>query len=217
MRYLLALVLMVPAFAQQPDQPSKADDKTAQAPAKTDSQAAQEPAKTEDKAASAAPSPAPSGEEWFTGSVDFGYRWLTGVNGSFPEYRSVVNLGQGLKLNGLDFTITDPKKRLFDRLDASAYGWGGDPYNTARLNAHKQGVYDFTFDYRNMAYFDAVPSYANPLAPARLQRAIVRYPPADHDRRARPAAREAHHSLSGIRPEFGIRKRHRRLGPGQQR
>jgi hypothetical protein len=157
---------MVPAFAQQPDQPSKADDKTAQAPAKTDSQAAQEPAKTEDKAASAAPSPAPSGEEWFTGSVDFGYRWLTGVNGSFPEYRSVVNLGQGLKLNGLDFTITDPKKRLFDRLDASAYGWGGDPYNTARLNAHKQGVYEFTFDYRNMAYFNAVPSYANPLAPA---------------------------------------------------
>jgi hypothetical protein len=159
-------MLMVPAFAQQADPPSKADDKTAQAPAKTDDKAAQEPAKTEDKTATPAASPAPSGEQWFTGSVDLGYRWLTNVNGNFPEYRSVVNLKDGLILNGLDFTITDPKRRLFDRVDANAYGWGGDPYNTARLNARKQGVYDFTFDYRNIAYFDAVPSYANPVAPA---------------------------------------------------
>jgi len=142
---------MVPAIAQQPDPQSKTDDKSAQAPAKTDEKAA---------------SPAPAGEQWLTGSVDFGYRWLTDIRGSFPEYRSVVNLGEGPKLNGLDFTIIDPKKRLFDRLDANAYGWGGDPYNTAHLNARKQGDYDFTFDYRNIAYFDAVPSYANPFAPA---------------------------------------------------
>ena len=34
----------------------------------------------------------------------------------------MVNLGEGLRLNGLDFTITDPKKRLFDRVDANASG-----------------------------------------------------------------------------------------------
>jgi hypothetical protein len=178
MRFLLALLLLVPAFAQQADKPAQGGDSTAQAlaqmdapsaqaPAKTDApdaQAAPAPAKTEQTAA-AAPSPAPSSEAWFTGSVDLGYRWLTGPNGSFPEYRSVVNLGEGLRMNGLDFTIIDPKKRLFDRLDANGSGWGGDPYNTARLNARKQGVYDFTFDYRNIAYFDAVPAYANPLAP----------------------------------------------------
>ena len=91
---------------------------------------------------------------------------MIGNSGNLPEYRSVVNLGQGLILNGLDFTITDPKKRLFDRLDASAFGWGGDPYETARLNVRKHAVYNLLFDYRNIALFDAVPSYANPVAPA---------------------------------------------------
>ena len=47
------------------------------------------PAKADDKAAS----PAPSSEQWFTGSFDFGYRWVSDVRGNFPTYRSVVNLG----------------------------------------------------------------------------------------------------------------------------
>jgi hypothetical protein len=154
----------------QPAQGTPADQTAA--PAKSDAQPAQEPAKPADQTAAApaaatAPSnPAPSGEEWFTGSLDLGYRWLIGNAGNFPEYRSVVNLGQGLILNALDFSIVDPKKRLFDKLDGSAFGWGGDPYETARLDARKQGVYDFLFDYRNIALFDAVPSYANPVAPA---------------------------------------------------
>jgi hypothetical protein len=151
--------------AQAAPAPATTSAQTAPAPTATGAQATPAPAKTEQTAAAPAPSPAPSGEEWLTGSIDLGYRWMTGVSGSFPEYRSVVNLGEGLILNGLDFTITDPKKRLFDRVDANASGWGGDPYNSARLNARKQGVYAFTFDYRNIAFFDAVPAYANPLAP----------------------------------------------------
>src|ERR1039457_1766745 len=158
MRLLLALFLIAPAFAQQPDSQTKTGDQVAPAPAKAADQPAAKPADTTQ-------SPAPSGEQWFTGSVEFGYRWLSDVRGNDSEYRSVLNLGAGPKLTALDFTITDPKHRLFDRLDASAYGWGGDPYNTAHLNARKQGDYDFTFDYRNIAYFDAVPSYANPIAP----------------------------------------------------
>jgi len=160
MRLLLALLLIAPAFAQQADPPPKTGDQTAQAPAKTPdatSAAATAPADAQ--------SPAPSGEQWFTGSVEFGYRWLPGLSGNYAEYRSVLNLGTGPKLTSLDFTITDPKHRLFDRLDASAYGWGGDPYNTAHLDARKRHDYDFTFDYRNIAYFDAEPSYANPIAP----------------------------------------------------
>ena len=155
MRYLLALILIVPALAQQPEPPAKPDAQAAAAPAKTESPA---PAKTESPAPSAA-------EDWLTGSVDFGYRWVTDA-GNFQAYRSVVNLGQGPKLTGLDFTIQDPKKRLFDRLDARANGWGGDPYSTAHVDARKLGVYDFSFDYRNIAYFNALPSYSNPLAPA---------------------------------------------------
>jgi hypothetical protein len=158
MRLLLALLLTIPAFAQQADPQTQSGDQTAQAPAKAADQTAAKPADTTQ-------SPAPSAEQWFTGSVDFGYRWLSDIRGNDSEYRSVLNLGAGPKLTALDFTITDPKHRLFDRLDASAYGWGGDPYNTAHLDARKQGDYDFTFDYRNIAYFDAVPSYANPIAP----------------------------------------------------
>ena len=185
MRFLLALILtMIPALAQQPDPPSKTADSAAKpaaalAPVTPADQAAQtpaqEPAKTADQtatpatapASSPAPAnPAPSGEQWFAGSVDLGYRWVTGPYGNYPEYRSVVNLGQGLVLNGVDFTIVDPRKRVFDKLDASAEGWGGEPYEAAHLDARKQGVYDFLFDYRNIAFFDAVPSYANPTAPA---------------------------------------------------
>src|SRR5271157_2564972 len=151
MRYLLALILIVPALAQQPEQTAKSAEQAAAAPAQTEQ-------KTE--------SPAPAAtEDWLTGSVDFGYRWVSDA-GNFESYRSVVNLGQGPKLTGIDFTILDPNKRFFDRLDARAYGWGGDPYSTAHVDARKLGIYDFSFDYSNIAYFNALPSYSNPLAPA---------------------------------------------------
>ena len=142
MKLLLPLFLMVPALAQQ-------------APP-----AAEQPAKSETV------SPAPYTEEWFTGSVDFGYRWQPNLNGSGDMYRSLVDLGEGPKLTGLDFSAVDPQKRLFDRLDARGYGWGGDPYSTAHVDARKAGIYDLTLDYRNIAYFNATPSFANPAAPA---------------------------------------------------
>jgi hypothetical protein len=47
--------------------------------------------------------------------------------------------------------------------------WGDDPYSTAHVRAHKSKVYDFSADYRNMAYFNALPSFADPL----LNRGIV--------------------------------------------
>ncbi len=156
MRYLLALLIMMPVWAQE--QAAQAPAAPAQAPA---AQTAAAPAKAEAQAQS----PAPSTEEWFTGSIDFGYRWLTDVRGNFQTYRSVVDLGEGPKLFGLDFTLQDPKKRVFDRVHAWATTWGGDPYSTAHVDARKAGIYDFNFDYRNIAYFNALPSFANPSAP----------------------------------------------------
>ena len=158
MRYLLVFLTIAPAWAQQAEPQAKPDAAAPQAQTQTAA-----PAKTDEKPAE---SPAPATESWLTGSVDLGYRWLVNQQGNFQQYRSVVNLGEGPKLLGLDFTIQDPKKRLFDRIDARAYGWGGDPYNTAHLDVRKQGVYNFTADYRNIAYFNADPSFANPLAPA---------------------------------------------------
>ncbi len=72
-------------------------------------------------------------------------------------------LGSGPKLVGADLTFVDPSKKLFDTLDLSLHNWGGDPYNTLRVNARKQGIYNILADYRNMTYFNNLPSFANPL------------------------------------------------------
>jgi hypothetical protein len=167
MKRLLIIVMAAPLLAQQPPAaqtpstpaqasatPQQAAATTAQAPATN------APAAT---AASEPAAPAPSDENWLTGSIDLGYRWQTGVGGSFDTYRSIVNLGSGPKLVGADFTITDPKHRLFDQIQVRAYGWGDEPYETFHLYAKKKKLYDFNADYRDMAYFNFLPSYADPL------------------------------------------------------
>src|ERR1700730_1483361 len=108
-------------------------------------------------------SPVPSVESWFTGSIDLGYRWRTDVGGSFDTYRSIVNLGSGPKLLGTEFTLTDPQHRAFDLVRVRAADWGDDPYSTFHLDASKTRLYDFSADYRNIAYFNFLPSYADPL------------------------------------------------------
>jgi hypothetical protein len=162
-----ALIVAAACYGQNPPSQAQAPAQTpAAAPAKPDDKAAaQTPAPAAAAPAAPAANPAPTGEEWFNGSIDFGYRWISDIRGSLAEYRSVVDLGEGPKLFGLDFTIQDPKKRLFDRIDAQAYGWGDEPYTTTRLRAVKHNVYDLNIDYRNIAYFNAVPSFANPQAP----------------------------------------------------
>ena len=122
-----------------------------------------EAAKSDATVAADTPSPVPSAESWLTGSIDVGYRWGTGVGGSLDTYRSIVNLGSGPKLLGGDFTITDPKHRAFDQIRVRANGWGDEPYETVHIDAKKSKLYDFSADYRDMAYFNFLPSYADPL------------------------------------------------------
>ena len=127
---------------------------------------AQEPAASPATAATpatAAVSPVPATEDWFSGSIDVGYTWRSDVGGSFDAYRSIVNLGSGPKLIGADFTILDPKHRLFDEIRVRASGWGDDPYQIFHLDAKKSKRYEFTADYRDIAYFNFLPSYADPL------------------------------------------------------
>ena len=107
--------------------------------------------------------PANTGEGWLEGSFEIGYRWIPNITGNFDAYRSVVNFGEGPRLLDADFTVRDPKKRLFDRVDVHATSWG-DPYNTLRVDMQKQGWYRLTADYRNIAYFNFLPSYADPHA-----------------------------------------------------
>src|SRR5229473_1335357 len=145
MKLLLIVASLLPLVAQTPSPPATQAPAPPAAAAKTDA------------------SPVPAAESWLTGSIDLGYRWRTDVAGSFDTYRSIVNLGPGPKLLGVDLTILDPKHRGFDQAHARAYSWGDDPYSTFHLDAKKAKTYDFNADYRNIAYFNFLPSYADPL------------------------------------------------------
>jgi len=164
MRIAIALLLAAAAFAQAPAGQTPAAAAPQAAPATTTTTIPSPPAQA--APAAAADNPAPASEPWFTGSIDLGYRFSTGLNGSGPAYQSIVNLSPGLRLMGLDFSLMDPKHRLFDVLNVRASNWGGDPYNTAHVDAKKQGDYDFRLDYSNILYYSAMPAYANPFAPA---------------------------------------------------
>src|SRR5436190_13945395 len=133
--------------------------------------AAAKPAPPADQKAAetTAESPVPVTERLLTGSFDIGYRWRTGPAGNENVYRSLVDLGEGPKLLNADFSIFDPKRRWFDRIDTRAANWGDDPYTTLNVAAHKSRVYDFVSSYRNLAYFNNLPSYANPL----LERGVL--------------------------------------------
>jgi hypothetical protein len=168
---LIGVILARAALAQAVAPTSPASQTATPAPAAgTGATAATTPAApaaaTDTKAAA---SPVPAAEGDITGWIDFGYRFTSGVNGSLETYRSIVNLGAGPKLFGADFTVVDPKKRLFDTLHIRASGWGGDPYGTFHLDAMKAKKYRLDADYRDLAYFNNLPSYADPL----LTRGII--------------------------------------------
>jgi hypothetical protein len=155
MRILATLIFLLPLCGQ--DQQSPPPDPAPQAASESKADQAK-------PAAAAAPAPAPAaGEGWLTGSIEIGYRVIPNIDGSFNTYRSVVNLGEGPKLFNADFTLRDPKHRLFDRADVHASDFGGDPYSTLRVDVIKEKLYRLTADYRNIAYFNYLPSYADPL------------------------------------------------------
>jgi len=159
---LICIAALSPLLAQQQTTAPPAPAAPVQAAAPAAPAQAAAPAAPAQAAAPAAESPVPSEENWLTGSIDLGYRWV-GTGGSFNTYRSVVDLGSVLKLLGTEFTLTDPKHRLFDRIDVRAYNWGDDPYETFHLDAKKAKYYNFSADYRNIAYYNNLPSFADPL------------------------------------------------------
>ena len=144
MRILAVFLLLIPVAAQEAAKP------------------APDSAKPADQAAPAPPAPEPAGDNWLQGSIEVGYRWIPDIDGNFNAYRSVVNLGEGPKLLDADFTLLNPSKILFDRADVHATSWGGDPYNTLRVDIQKAKLYRLIADYRNMEYFNFLPSYADP-------------------------------------------------------
>jgi len=115
-------------------------------------------------AAAPGESPVPTNDEnWLTGYIDLGYRWETGVYGSLSTYRSIVDLGSGPKLLGTEFTIKNRSHRIFDQIDVRAYDWGDEPYESLHVGVRKAKLYDFSANYRNIAYYNNLPGYADPL------------------------------------------------------
>ena len=162
MKALIAMLMMVwPILAQPPATPAPA---TPTAPATTPAPATTlTPAPAASTNSSSAASPVPSTEPALSGWIDLGYRWNTGVGGSLDTYRSIINLGSGPKFLGTDFTLTDPTRKWFDTIQVRADSWGDERSSTVHLEATKSGVYDFNADYRDFAYFNFLPSYADPL------------------------------------------------------
>ena len=107
--------------------------------------------------------PFPTQEQKLTAEIDVRNRFVEGARGSRDTYRSIVNLGEGPRLFDGQVRFRDAGARYADHLEASGYSWGGDPSNTARIEFGRQDLYEFRFDYRNAAYFNALPSFANPL------------------------------------------------------
>lgn len=155
MKPLLIVLASLPLLAQQPAAPST--------PASTPSAPAA-PAQTTSSAqpASDASSPVPSTEPFITGYVDLGYLWVTGVGGSYDAFRGIIDVHSGPKLLGTEFTLTDPKHRWFDTIQVRATTWGAEPAESLHIQAAKSGLYNFNADFRDFAYFDFLPTYADP-------------------------------------------------------
>src|SRR6202451_528221 len=102
-------------------------------------------------------------------SIEAGYR-STWINGNTNTYDTFVNLGSGLRL--FDYTLNmrslDHNGLLFDSLDFSNFGYGGDPNDVTRLHINKNKWYDFRLLFRRDKYFWDYNLFANPLNPAAL-------------------------------------------------
>ena len=142
--------------ADAPPDSTAGQNKAAPADAKVDASAAA-------PVASAADAAAPAKEKALEGTIDLGARWVSPVSGDMGTYRSIVNLASGLRLVNLDlkYDPSGPEKKLADSVLLQLHDIG-DPYNSARLDMKKNRIYEFRGSYSNIAYYNNLPSYANP-------------------------------------------------------
>jgi hypothetical protein len=159
MRLLIVFLGLLPLLAQEPAKPAEEP--------KTEAQET-----TEAKPADAAPSEetaTPAGDRTTTGYIDFGFRWVPDIAGNLDAYRTVVNLGQGPKLFNFDYAVQNPGGRFYDRFSFIGNNWGGEPNSSTRLDLSKLRSYDLRLDHRSIAYFNFLPTFANP----RLEQGIL--------------------------------------------
>lgn len=154
MRHLPFHLLVAAALAALPA--------AGQEPKPAGAEQAEAPKPEEKKEEPPAPAALISGEAPNTWLLEAGIRWISGPAGDFNTYRSIVNLGEGWRLTRAEYNFEQPGGRLVDELHFRASDWGGDPYNTAFLDLGKRRTYLYRGRYSNIAYFNYLPSFANP-------------------------------------------------------
>jgi hypothetical protein len=102
-------------------------------------------------------------------TIEFGYR-ANEVNGNQDTYDTFINLGSGVRLFDytLDMRSLNHNGLLFDDLNFSNFGYGGDPNDVSRLHIDKNKWYDFHLLFRRDKNFWDYNLFANPFNPAAL-------------------------------------------------
>lgn len=99
-------------------------------------------------------------------SIELGYRF-SDVKGSGSMFDTFINQHEGPRF--LDQTLSMHSLNnagvLFDDLNVSSFGWGGEPENAGRIGVSKNKWYDFSFLFRRDQNFFDYDLLANPLNP----------------------------------------------------
>jgi hypothetical protein len=108
-----------------------------------------------------------SGDYNIQQSIEVGGR-TSSINGNIDTYDTFVNLGSGLRLfdYSLDMRSLDHNGILFDNLNFSNFGYGGDPNDVTRLRINKNKWYDFRGLFRRDKNFWDYNLLANPFNPS---------------------------------------------------
>lgn len=109
----------------------------------------------------------PAGPWVIKQSAEFGGR-ITDFTGNTGTWDTMVNLGTGARLMEytLDLHSPDHKGFLFDDLNFSNFGYGGDPNDVTRVRAQKGKIYSFAGGFRRDQNIFDYNLFANPLNPA---------------------------------------------------
>jgi hypothetical protein len=99
-------------------------------------------------------------------SIEFGGRFVS-ITGDAQSYDTFVNLQQGARLLGFTTELRSLNHHgsLFDRLNFSTFGYGGDPNLVSRLRMSKNLWYNFDALFRKDENFWDYSLLANPLNP----------------------------------------------------
>jgi len=88
-------------------------------------------------------------------SFETGYRFRT-FGGSFDQYRSTVNYGNGVRLLSSFLTVNSKEGhgKYFDEIVLVTQGLGNDPYESATLRIQKNKLYRYDMNWRLNDYFN---------------------------------------------------------------